>query len=248
MEPDGSKFWGISKKVIREELSEIDAADIMVVWSQVVMLDVDSSFQEIIRIITDDGHSRFPVFSKKVDNIIGLLYAKDLLNLFKDKYILQNKNNILADNFDISTILRKPLFVSENKKADELLGEFRDSHIHLAIVVDEHGTVSGIITLEDILEEIVGEISDEFEKEEVSSYKYISDNKYSILPIMTIELFNTVFKTKIKSNDFETIGGFIIDRFGYVPQEGESLVFKNYLFRINKVEGSKLQEISLERV
>jgi magnesium and cobalt transporter len=239
MDDSEQKPGKISKKAIRDELSKIEAHDIVVPRSRVVMLKVDAPFDDIIGTIIKDGHSRFPVFSEKIDNIIGVLYAKDLLNLFT----LSQKNKEAG----INKILRKPLFIPENKKVDELLNEFINTHIHIAIVVDEYGNMMGIITLEDILEVIVGEISDEYDKEETSNYTKISNNEYLILPKMSIKEFNSLFKTRIKSEDFDTIGGFIIEQFGYVPKEGEILNYRNHLFRIKSVDGSKIREIIVGR-
>jgi len=140
-----------SKKVILDELSKVNVSDIMVPRSEVVLIDKNLSFEEIIKIVVEDGHSRFPVYEEQIDNILGILYVKDLLKYF-------NK-----PKFKIEEILRKPIFVPENKLASELLKDFKEDRIHLAIVVNEYGTMVGIICLEDILEEIVGEIIDEYE-------------------------------------------------------------------------------------
>lgn len=227
----------ISRRVILEELSKVTAADIMVPRSEVVLLNMETSFSSIIETVLSDGHSRFPVYSGKIDNIVGILYVKDLLQFFKS----------IEVEFNVSKILRKPLFVSENKKASELLSEFKDERIHLAIVVDEYGTMLGIVSLEDILEEIVGDISDEYDKDAHQSFEVISQNESLLYPRMALSEFNTVFKTKIISDDYETIGGFILDRFGYVPKEGESFQFSGYTFEIIQVEGSRIKKVLLKK-
>lgn len=227
----------ISRRVILEELSKVTAADIMVPRSEVVLLNMETSFSSIIETVLSDGHSRFPVYSGKIDNIVGILYVKDLLQFFKS----------IEVEFNVSKILRKPLFVSENKKASELLSEFKDERIHLAIVVDEYGTMLGIVSLEDILEEIVGDISDEYDKDAHQSYEVINQNESLLYPRMALSEFNTVFKTKIISDDYETIGGFILDRFGYVPKEGESFQFSGYTFEIIQVEGSRIKKVLLKK-
>ncbi len=228
----------IGSKVILEELSKINASDIMVPRSGVVFINKNSSFTDIIDIVINDGHSRFPVYSNKIDNIIGILYIKDLLKFFKT----------IEVDFDITRILRKPLFISENKKTSELLSEFIDERVHIAIVVNEYGTVLGIISLEDILEEIVGDISDEFDKEKnVQNFIQLNKDEYKIFPKMPLVDFNNMFKTRINSDDYETIGGFIIDRFGYVPKENETLKYGNLYFQITVVEGSRIKEIFLKK-
>ncbi len=232
-----SKESTIKKHVILGELSKITASDIMIPRGNIVLLNSKNTFQEIIETIITDGHSRFPVYSSRIDNIIGILYVKDLLQFFK----------ITEVNFDITKILRKPLFVSENKKASELLSLFREERVHLAIIVDEYGAMVGIISLEDILEEIVGDISDEYDKEKKQNYRVSGNNEYIIYPQMSLDEFNELFKTRINSKIYETIGGFILEKFGYVPNAGESIVFGGYYFEIQKVEGSRIKEILLKK-
>lgn len=230
---------GNTRKSIQKLLSSIRAEEIMRPRSQVTMINADSPFSEIMQTLIRDGHSRFPVFQERIDNIIGILYVKDLLRLYPEKLV---NTNLIASSF-----LRKPLFVSENKKASKLLVEFKESHIHMAIVVDEYGTMLGIITLEDILEEIVGEIHDEFDKIEDRNYSPTGTGNHVVYPRMPIEEFNKVFKTRIQSEDFETIGGFILDQFGHVPKQEEAIDYGNYKLTIGKVEGSRIQEILVER-
>jgi magnesium and cobalt transporter len=232
-----SKENAMKKHVILGELSKIKASDIMIPRSNVIFLNSKNTFQEIIEIVISDGHSRFPVYSSKIDNIIGILYVKDLLQFFK----------ITEMNFDVTKILRKPLFVSENKKSSELLSLFREERVHLAIVVDEYGTMVGIISLEDILEEIVGDISDEYEKEKMENYRPAGNNEYIIYPRMPLEEFNEIFKTRINSKTYETIGGFILEKFGYMPKSGESIIYAGYNFEIIKAEGSRIKEILLKK-
>jgi Mg2+/Co2+ transporter CorC len=235
---ESSSGGKMSRKVMLEELSKIEASDLMIPRSDVAVININSSFIEVIDKVISDGHSRFPVFSEKIDNIVGILYVKDLLPFLKTVEMV----------FDITHILRKPSFVSENKKASELLSEFREERVHLAIVVDEYGTMLGIVTLEDILEEIVGDISDEYdEEEELKNYTQLKKNEYIILPKMPIDEFNTLFKTRITSEDYETIGGFLLEKFGYVPKEGESIEYGYYKMTIKEVHGSKIKQILLKK-
>ncbi len=226
-------------KIIEQILKEMLAEDILVPRSQVEMINVQSSFEEILETITRGGHSRFPVYEDKVDNIIGILYAKSFLPLFQD----ENSRK----KFVIQDYLKKALIISENKRLNELLSEFIKSRIHMAIVVDEYGSMLGIVTLEDILEEIFGEIIDEFDQEEAVNYVTLSRKESIIKPSMSIDEFNRVFNTRIKSDDFETIGGFIIDRFGYVPHKGETIEYNHYRFEILNVTGSRIQKIKVTR-
>lgn len=223
------------KIVILEELSKISVADIMVPRSEVVLIDSSLSLEEILKIVVEDGHSRFPVYEEQIDNILGVLYVKDLLKFFKRK------------DFDIREILREAIFVPENKTASDLLKEFKEKRIHFAIVVNEYGTMVGVVCLEDIIEEIVGEIEDEYDKKDEISYKKITKNEFLIYPKMSIEEFNKIFKTRIVSENFDTIGGFILESFGYLPKSGDSIEYGNYVFTVKSVDGSKIKEIVLKR-
>ncbi len=223
-----------SKKVILEELSRIKVSDIMLPRSEVVLIEKSLKFEEILKIVIEDGHSRFPVYDEQIDNIVGILYAKDLLRYFERE-------------FQIEEILKKPLFVPENKIASELLKDFKDERMHLAIVVNEYGTMVGIVCLEDILEEIVGEIEDEYDTKEIEPYKKIKDNEFIVYPKMKIEEFNSVFKTRLNSKNFDTLGGFVLEYFGYVPRIGDSFEYGNYIFNIKSVDGSKIKEILVRK-
>lgn len=224
------------KIVILEELSKIIVADIMVPRSEVVLIDRSLSLEEILKIVVEDGHSRFPVYEEQIDNILGVLYVKDLLNFFFKR-----------KDFDIREILREAIFVPENKTASDLLKEFKEKRIHFAIVVNEYGTMVGVVCLEDIIEEIVGEIEDEYDRKDEVSYKKITKNEFLIYPKMSIEEFNKIFKTRIISQNFDTIGGFILESFGYLPKSGDSIGYGNYVFTIKSVDGSKIKEIVLKR-
>ncbi|MCX7821789.1 MAG: CBS domain-containing protein [Brevinematales bacterium] len=223
------------KMVILEELAKINVGDIMVPRSEVVLIDKDLSLEQILNLVVEDGHSRFPVYEGQIDNILGVLYVKDLLKFFKKR------------DFKIETILREPIFVPENKTASDLLKEFKEKRIHFAIVVNEYGTMVGVVCLEDIIEEIVGEIEDEYDKKEEVSYKKLTKNEYIIFPKMSIEEFNKVFKTRIVSEDFDTIGGFILESFGYLPKSGDVIEYGNYIFVVKSVDGSKIKEILLKK-
>ncbi len=204
----------------------------------VVCVDQEANYGDILKIILESGFSRIPVFEENFDNVKGVLYIKDLLP-HVDK----------PADFEWQTLMREAFFVPENKKIDDLLREFQDKKIHLAIVVDEYGGTSGIVSLEDIIEEIVGEISDEFDAEELY-YSKLDDQ-------------NFVFEAKIHLNDFfrvvdadendfsehtdeaETLAGFVLELAGKFPEKGEELEFKHYLFKVESLEGRRMKRIKV---
>ncbi len=232
---DSGRTW---RNAVLDGLSKATVADLMIPRPEVVLINAKSTFPEITDLVISDGHSRFPVFSEKIDNIVGILYVKDLLQYFK----------AIEVDFDISRILRKPLFVSENKRANELLSDLRDARVHMGIVVDEYGTMMGIITLEDILEQIVGDISDEYDKEDRKDYEEIGQNEYLVKARMTLEEFNRLLRVTIRCKDYDTVGGFLIHRFGYVPKPGEKLNHRNLVFEVRHAHGSRLKEILVRKV
>jgi|YelNatPaOPRAMG01_1025707.scaffolds.fasta_scaffold02166_3 putative hemolysin len=226
-----------SKTNILKELSKIQASQIMIPLSEVTLINKNMDLEKILSLVEKDGHSRYPVYDEKVDNIIGILYVKDLLI-----YLRKRKK------FNIHDILRKPIFVPENKIISELLKDFKERRLHIAIVVNEYGSMVGIVCLEDIIEELIGDVEDEYDKEEKVLYKKISDDKYIVSPKMKIEEFNKIFKTKLGPESLETLGGYILNFFGYVPKEGESFKSGNYKFTVNTVLGSRIKEILLEKI
>lgn len=221
---------------IHRFLEHLTVSSIMVPRSEVILLDVEDSLEEIVATIQREGYSRYPVYENHVDNIIGVLYAKDLLAC------------VSSNVFSLKKILRKPIFVSENKKVSQLLTEFRQTHIHLGIVVDEFGAMVGIVSLEDILEELVGEIEDEFDaSKEEKEYEILADESVVLSPKMSIARFNEVFKQKVPEDTFETIGGFLMGEKGYVPAPGEIVEYNGLLFTILEVKGSRLQKIGMKK-
>lgn len=225
------------RQAIFDILAKITASDIMVPLSEVKLINKNMKFVEIINLVVNDGHSRFPVYENNVDNIVGVLYVKDLLKFFTSK----------RKKFNICEILRKPIFVPENRSAKDILKDFKEKRVHIAIVVNEYGTMLGIVSLEDIIEELVGEIEDEYDKEEEAGYKKIGKNEFIISPKMKITEFNSIFKTRISPEEFDTMGEFILESFGYVPKEGEHLSYGSYKFIIKSVSGSRIKEIIVRK-
>ena len=215
-----------------------DVKQIMTSRIDVVPIEITATYQEVVSIILDCGYSRIPVFKDNFDNIAGVLYIKDLLPHLDD------------DDFDWTMILRSPFFVPENKKIDDLLREFQTKKIHLAIVVDEYGGTSGIVSLEDVLEEIVGEISDEFDDDDLV-YSKLDDNNYvfegktplndlyRILEVESEELFEE------QKGDAETLAGFLIELKGKIPKKGEKVRFEQYLFTVEAADKRRVKRIKV---
>jgi len=216
-------------------LSELDAKDIMIPRVDVVAIDLDIELKSLIKIILDAGHSRMPVYDETVDNITGILYVKDLIKLLGDK----------TKKFNLKKLLHEPLFVPETMPLDELLREFKMKKLHIAVVVDEYGGVGGIVTLEDILEVIVGDINDEYDTEELPECQKTGANSFEVDSRMLISDFNREVGVNISTEDFDTIGGFVFDLFGRVPEKDEAVKHGNISFRIKDISGTRIIRIAV---
>lgn len=216
-------------------LSELNAKDIMIPRVDVVAVDSETDLKELTKIVIDAGHSRLPVFEDTIDNIAGILYAKDLIRLITDR----------SRKFYLKKLLHEPFFVTETMPLDELLYEFKLKKLHLAIVVDEYGGVGGIVTMEDILEEIVGEINDEFDSEELPEIEKTGTRSYEVDSRMLIVDFNDELQVDLPVDDFDTIGGFVFDLFGRIPEKDESVKYEDITFKIKDIEGTKIIRISV---
>ncbi|GIV42507.1 MAG: hypothetical protein KatS3mg034_1817 [Vicingaceae bacterium] len=200
---------------------------------------INTPYDEVLDFIRDCGYSRIPVYKETFDNIVGVLYIKDLL-----PYLDQNKD------FEWQKFLRDPFFVPENKKLDDLLRDFQKRKMHMAIVVDEFGAVPGIITLEDVLEEIVGEITDEYDDEEVF-YSIIDDDTYIFEGKTPLKDFYRIMQIEDSENfekhkgESETIGGFIMELMGKIPQKNEKITFDDYQFVIESADRKKIKSIKV---
>ncbi len=183
------------------------------------------------------GHSRIPIYGDSVDNIVGVVYAKDLLQLSEDP----------DGEKDLDALLRPPYVVPETKKAAELLKEFQQDKIHLAIVVDEHGTTAGLVTLEDLLEEIVGEIQDEYDDED-PMYEAMPDGSYIVHARLNIDTLNDILDLDITPDGFETVGGLIFNELGRVPEPGEEVPFRNARIVVREVEGQRIIKAEVNRL
>ncbi len=216
-------------------LSELDAKDIMIPRVDVVAVESGIELKNLVKIVMDAGHSRLPVFEETIDNIVGILYVKDLIRLLSEK----------TRKFNLKRLLHEPFFVPESMPLDELLLEFKSKKLHLATVVDEYGGVGGIVTMEDILEVIVGDIIDEFDSEELPEFEKTGTASYEVDSRMLISDFNDELDFNIPTDDFDTIGGFVFDLFGRVPEKDETVKYENVTFRIKDIEGTKIIRIAV---
>jgi len=205
------------------DVSSLQAREIMVPRSQIIAVRIEDSSQDFLPQVIESGHSRFPVIGESLDDIKGILLAKDLLPLTLNG----------TENFNLETILRTANIVPESKRVNVLLREFRENRYHMALVMDEYGGISGLITIEDILEEIVGEIEDETDEEESDDYiKRMSDHDYIIKALTPIEVFNEHFSAELSEEDFDTIGGILMQEFGHIPKRNEVATINNFQFRV----------------
>lgn len=220
------------------QFSETLIRELMVPRIDIVAVEVNTSLEEALGKFVETGHSRVPVFDEKIDNIEGLLYAKDLLNLW---------HNGGPKPRTIRELMRPTYFVPESKRADLVLKEMQHSKIHLAVVVDEYGGTAGIVTIENLIEEIVGDIQDEYDLEEEEEFIQLSDNEYSIDASMDLDDFNNLLHVNLPTDDSDTLGGYIYSQLGRVPTPGETLEDEdNLLFlRIDSVEGRRIRKVTV---
>jgi putative hemolysin len=209
------------------------AREIMVPRMDMVSLDVVAPLDEIVEAVSSSGHSRIPVYEDTIDNVIGLLYAKDLLHYLHN----QRKFTSLRD------LIRPAFFVPEAKKLDDLLTEMQSNRTHIAIVVDEYGGVAGLVTLEDILEEIIGEIRDEYDQSEELPFVKINDNEYVFQGNIDLDDFNETMGTEIEKDMADTLGGLMYGLMGKVPVGGEQVIVENVQLTVEKVVGRRIQKV-----
>ena len=216
------------------ELSSEIARDIMIPRVDVVAVEAGTDLKKLVKIVCDAGHSRVPVYEETIDNLIGVLYVKDLLKLLIDTS---------RKKFQLKKILHDPFFVPETMPLDELLLEFKLRKLHIAIVVDEYGGMGGIVTMEDILEEIVGEIRDEYDPDELPEIEKISKNTYELDSRMTIDDFNEMFSLNLSTENFDTVGGYVFDLFGKIPEQGATVSDGDLTFKIKDISGTVINRI-----
>lgn len=225
------------------EVSETQVRDVMVPRSQMVVIDIEEDFDDILAVIIESGHSRFPVIGEDRDEILGVLLAKDLLRYFgKDE----------ASSVPLLELLRPAVVIPESKRLKALLKEFLDSHNHMAIVVDEYGGVAGLLTIEDVLEEIVGEIDDEHDREEAAFIRPDGDRNgaasYAVRALTRIEEFNEYFACEFSDEEYDTIGGLVMQALGRLPRRGEKVEFGGFEFVIVKADKRRVDSLQVQRV
>ncbi len=212
------------------QVSEMQARDIMIPRSQMDVIDIGESPDQFIPTVIQTAHSRFPVIGEDKDNVIGILLAKDLLRYYAGE-----------EEFNVREMLRPAVFIPESKPLNVLLKEFRASRNHIAIVVDEYGGVAGLVTIEDVLEQIVGDIEDEHDIDELDE-KIVAERggQYRVKALTEIVDFNEVFGTDYSDEAFDTIGGLVLKRFGRIPKRGEQISFDNLSFKVLRADSRRM--------
>lgn len=226
---DGDALW-MMKGVLG--VSEIHVRDIMVPRSQMVVVERDAEPASILPTVIESGHSRFPVIGDSRDEVVGILLAKDLLRLALD-------GNGGAD-FDMRQALRPAVFVPEAKRVNVLLKEFRASRNHMAVVVDEYGGVSGLVTIEDALEQIVGNIDDEYDVAEGAYIMRQEANRFLVRSLTPVPEFNRYFGAAFSDEEFDTIGGLVMHEFGHMPQRGETVIVDRFQFNVQRADSRRI--------
>ena len=214
------------------KVSEQQVRDIMVPRSQMVVIESDADAADILPIAIESGHSRFPVIGESRDEVVGILLAKDMLQLAGD-----------ADQraaFEIGQMLRSAVYVPESKRVNVLLKEFKASRNHMAIVVDEYGGVAGLVTIEDALEQIVGEIDDEYDEAEGAFILRQEKNRYQIQSLTPVDEFNRYFSAELSDDDFDTVGGLVVHAFGHMPKRGETTIIGRFQFNVQRADSRRI--------
>lgn len=218
-------------------VGETHAREIMIPRSQMEVIQSDAKIAEILPQIIESGHSRFPVVGESAEDIIGILLAKDLLSLV----LLED-----IESIDICSMVRPASIIPESKRLGVLLREFREQRYHMAMVVDEYGSVSGLLTIEDILEEIVGEIEDETDEEELPQIRRLDDKHWLVEAQTDVEDFNEEFETGLSEADFDTIGGILTNKLGHLPVVGEKITIDNLKFEVVEADDRKIDLLKLK--
>jgi magnesium and cobalt transporter len=214
------------------QVADMQVRDIMIPRSQMVVVNRDADPEELIAVAIESGHSRFPVIGDSRDEVAGVLLAKDMLRY-------SSKRD--PEQFSVRELLRPAVFVPESKRLNVLLKEFRASRNHLAVVVDEYGGVAGMVTIEDVLEQIVGEIEDEHDIDEETFIRKYSDVNFTVKALTPIEDFNEYFGTEFSDEEFDTIGGLVTHKLGRLPKRGETIIIENMSFKILNADNRRIR-------
>lgn len=221
------------------QVADLQVRDIMVPRSQVISIKANASLREILPVIIDAAHSRYPVTGDSLDEVVGVLLAKDLLPLLL-------KEDTQA--FNLRELLRPVNFVPESKRLNVLLRDFRANHNHMAIVIDEYGGVAGLVTIEDVLEQIVGDIEDEHDIEEDSCIRQLPNGDYLIKGLTPIDQFNRFFDARFPDEEFDTLAGLVMSRFGHLPKRNEVLELEGFRLRVVNADSRRVHLLRLTRL
>ena len=220
------------------QVSDMQVRDIMIPRVQMIMVRNNAEPKDILNVVLESGHSRFPVLGDDADEILGILLAKDLLFYYA---------NIEQEKFNIKDLMRPAIFVPESKRLNILLREFRSSRNHMAIVIDEYSCISGLVTIEDVIEEIVGDIEDEHDIDEEDYIKPYGRNRYTVSALTPIDEFNEYFQTGLSDEEYDTIGGLILSAFGHVPKRGDLLEFAGFNVKILRADKRRIYLMRMTR-
>ncbi len=226
-----NEMLGMIERIL--QVSEMQVREVMVPKAQMTSINKTSSLEELLPIVIESGHSRFPVLDNDSKEVVGMLLAKDLLKYCFDKD---------KKEFNINDMIRPAIFTSQSKRLDILLRELRDNRNHIAIVLDEYGHVAGLVTIEDVLEQIVGEIDDEYDidDDDEDLIKKLDPKTYIVKAVTTVEEFNDYFKTELSDEEFDTIGGIVLNKFGHFPKRGEKIKLLNYRFKVLQSDSRRI--------
>ncbi|MFQ5635100.1 MAG: HlyC/CorC family transporter [Gammaproteobacteria bacterium] len=220
------------------EVSETQVRDVMIPRSHMVVLEQAAPKEAVLKTITDSGHSRFPVIGEDRDEVVGILLAKDVLS-----YFIMTPD----EPFDFKRFLRPATFIPESKRLNTLLKEFRVGRNHIAIVVDEYGGTSGLLTIEDVLEEIVGEIDDEHDPMEAEQIQQQDEWRYTVRALTRIDDFNDHFEVALSDEEYDTVGGLVIHELGRMPRRGESVLFGGFSFKVMQADRRRVHVLEVRR-
>jgi magnesium and cobalt transporter len=226
------------------QVSDMQARDIMIPRTQLVYLEDEKSLEQLLATIIESQHSRFPVIGDNLDDIKGILHAKDLLPLSLGTRLgTRGKDHV---EFDIKDCIRPATVIPESKRLNVLLQEFRATRNHMAVVVDEYGHVSGVVTIEDVLEQIVGEIEDEHDVDDDSFVKKLDERTFNVKATTTIEDFNEYFDVEIGDQEFDTIGGIVLKAFGHLPERGEMVAIGDLDFQVLNADSRRVRLLQVK--
>ncbi len=221
------------------QINDQQVREVLIPRSQVTVIAIDQPLEDYLPVILETGHSRYPVVGENLDEVLGILLVKDLLPMLC-------RSAEERDGLDLRQVLRPAMFVPESKRLNSLLKEFRDTHNHMAVVVDEYGGTAGIVTIEDILEQIVGDIEDEHDIDEEEDIRELGDGRFAIRALTPIEDFNERFETRFPDEEFDTLGGLVMQRFGHLPRRGEFTDLGGWRFTVLNADNRRIRLLQAE--